>query len=154
VSCARARRRGDHLVVRTRGREVDVAQVLAEAEQVAVRIHEAGEHGASGEVDHACGRAAQRHRTRRIADEGEPVAAHGQRLGERARPVGGVDAGVEHHEVGRRRGPRAGGGRRRRRALRGEGAGGENGGGRGAGDQDGDGGRDRPGEESEHERGA
>jgi hypothetical protein len=42
-----------HLVERARAGEVDVAQRQAEAEEVAVRVDEPGEHGAAGEVDDA-----------------------------------------------------------------------------------------------------
>ena len=90
--------------MRTRTRvehEVHRAERLSEPQEVGVGVHDPRENGSPGQVEPLGARARERQRPAGAADEGDPPGAHGERLGGRPVGVGGVDPGVQYHEVRR-----------------------------------------------------
>ena len=88
-----------HLGVARRPHEVDVEAREADAEEVRVRVLEAGNQRPALQVHDARLRADMRLELGRDADRDDPAAAHRDRLGARPAGVDRVNDGVREHEV-------------------------------------------------------
>jgi hypothetical protein len=91
----------NHLVVRERSDEVDVAEGEAEVEQVRVGIGQAGNDGAMRQVEDGRPGAAKAQHVAPGTREDDAGALHRQRFGGGSGGVAGIDPGREHDEVRR-----------------------------------------------------
>ena len=97
---------GDHLVVRGGAGEIHVPQRHAEPGDMGVRVGHPRDHRAALQVDDLRVRTGQCAGAKTITGEDDASAAHGERIHDRTRAIGRVDAAVGDDDVG-------GGGRRR-----------------------------------------
>jgi hypothetical protein len=90
---------GDHFVVRSRADEIHGAQRQSEIQQMGVRVHHTGDHRLPGEIEPFRAGAREGQGAAVAAHERDTPALHGERFGNRAIHVGGVDAGVGDDEI-------------------------------------------------------
>jgi hypothetical protein len=91
---------GKDVADRSRARQVDTGAAAGARKMV---VHQAGDHGAAAQVDHARGRAGERAQLIVVADGEDAVAADGDALVNGKGAVDGNDPAAVKDEVGRRR---------------------------------------------------